>query len=107
MVPDKAIHSIIYYILVEEEIIILYSLQNVSPTFLLHLVMLLRIVVEPAEVFVLRTVRQGHQLVLLVPSIGLEMIFCPRGFFMMGSPASETGRGTDETQHQVMLTNGF
>ena len=25
----------------------------------------------------------------------------------MGSPSSETGRGTDETQHQVTLTNGF
>ncbi len=25
----------------------------------------------------------------------------------MGSPASESGRGTDETQHQVTLTNGF
>ena len=25
----------------------------------------------------------------------------------MGSPSSETGRGSDETQHQVTLTNGF
>ena len=25
----------------------------------------------------------------------------------MGSPSSETGRGNDETQHQVTLTNGF
>ena len=42
-----------------------------------------------------------------VASIGMEMIFCPPGTFMMGSPTSETGRGTDETQHQVTLTNGF
>ena len=37
----------------------------------------------------------------------MEMIFCPPGTFTMGSPASESGRGTDETQHQVTLTNGF
>jgi len=43
----------------------------------------------------------------MVASIGMEMIFCPPGTFMMGSPTSESGRGTDETQHQVTLTNGF
>ncbi|MEC8043982.1 MAG: SUMF1/EgtB/PvdO family nonheme iron enzyme [Verrucomicrobiota bacterium] len=42
-----------------------------------------------------------------VASIGMEMIFCPPGTFMMGSPTSETGRGGEETQHQVTLTNGF
>ncbi len=42
-----------------------------------------------------------------VPSISLDMIFCPPGTFTMGSPANEAGRGSDETQHQVTLTNGF
>ena len=42
-----------------------------------------------------------------VASIGMEMIFCPPGTFMMGSPTTEAGRGNDETQHQVTLTNGF
>ena len=42
-----------------------------------------------------------------VVSIGVEMIFCPPGAFMMGSPTTETGRDGDETQHQVTLTNGF
>ncbi len=28
----------------------------------------------------------------------------PKGSFMMGSPATESGRGTDETQHMVTLT---
>ena len=42
-----------------------------------------------------------------VASINMDMIFCPPGTFTMGSPASESGRGTDETQHQVTLTNGF
>ena len=42
-----------------------------------------------------------------VASISMEMIFCPPGTFMMGSPSSESGHGGDETQHQVTLTNGF
>jgi formylglycine-generating enzyme required for sulfatase activity len=42
-----------------------------------------------------------------VASAGIEMIWCPPGTFMMGSPTSETGREADETQHQVTLTNGF
>ena len=42
-----------------------------------------------------------------VASIGMEMIFCPPGTFMMGSPTTETGREWDETQHPVTLTNGF
>ena len=42
-----------------------------------------------------------------VASIGMEMIFCPPGTFTMGSPTSEAGRQSDETQHQVTLTNGF
>ena len=42
-----------------------------------------------------------------VASISMEMIFCPPGTFMMGSPSSESGRGGNETQHQVTLTNGF
>jgi formylglycine-generating enzyme required for sulfatase activity len=42
-----------------------------------------------------------------VASIGMQMIFCPPGTFTMGSPTSEAGRGGDETQHSVTLTNGF
>ena len=42
-----------------------------------------------------------------VASISMEMIFCPPGTFMMGSPTTETGREWDETQHPVTLTNGF
>ena len=42
-----------------------------------------------------------------VASIGMQMIFCPPGTFTMGSPSSETGRASDETQHSVTLTNGF
>jgi len=38
---------------------------------------------------------------------GIEMVWCPPGEFVMGSPASEEGRGEDETQHGVTLTKGF
>ena len=37
----------------------------------------------------------------------MEMIYCPPGEFMMGSPESETGRHDDEIQHYVKLTKGF
>jgi formylglycine-generating enzyme required for sulfatase activity len=42
-----------------------------------------------------------------VSSAGIEMIWCPPGTFMMGSPKTEAGRENDETQHQVTLSNGF
>ena len=38
---------------------------------------------------------------------GLEMIWCPPGKFLMGSPETEPGREPDETQHEVTLTRGF
>jgi len=37
----------------------------------------------------------------------MEMVWCPPGTFMMGSPLGEPGRDEDEKQHQVMLTKGF
>ena len=40
-------------------------------------------------------------------SLGMEFVWCPPGTFMMGSPSNEPGRGSDETQHQVTLTQGF
>ena len=37
----------------------------------------------------------------------LEMIWVEPGSFTMGSPESETGRQTNETEHNVTLTKGF
>jgi formylglycine-generating enzyme required for sulfatase activity len=35
------------------------------------------------------------------------MVWIPAGTFQMGSPTNEPGRYTDETRHQVTLTQGF
>ncbi len=42
----------------------------------------------------------------LSDSVNLEMVWCPPGTFIMGSPENETGR-SNEPQHQVTLTKGF
>jgi formylglycine-generating enzyme required for sulfatase activity len=39
--------------------------------------------------------------------VTLELVWCPPGTFMMGSPEGEDGRNTDETRHRVTLTKGF
>ncbi len=39
--------------------------------------------------------------------IGMEFVSIPAGRFMMGSPADEKGRGSDENLHQVTITAGF
>ncbi|MDA1047857.1 MAG: SUMF1/EgtB/PvdO family nonheme iron enzyme [Verrucomicrobia bacterium] len=42
-----------------------------------------------------------------VLDLSLEMLWVEPGAFDMGSPTSEPNRRSDETQHQVTLTNGF
>ena len=37
----------------------------------------------------------------------MEMIYCPPGKFLMGSPMAEEDRGDNEKQHRVRLTKGF
>jgi formylglycine-generating enzyme required for sulfatase activity len=49
----------------------------------------------------------GNRSVDLNATVAMEMIWCPPGTFTMGSPTTETGRGTDETEHNVSLTRGF
>ena len=46
-------------------------------------------------------------LVELNSNVSLEMIWVEPGTFTMGSPTSEAGRGSDETETQVTLTQGF
>ena len=38
---------------------------------------------------------------------GIEMVWCPPGEFLMGSPEDEADSLDDETQHRVTLTRGF
>lgn len=45
--------------------------------------------------------------ILLPGDVPLEMVWIPPGEFVMGSPATETGRLADESQHRVTLTEGF
>ena len=42
-----------------------------------------------------------------VKSIDMDMTFCHSGTFTIGSPTHEEGRGADEVEHQVILSNGF
>ncbi|MEI7947104.1 MAG: SUMF1/EgtB/PvdO family nonheme iron enzyme [bacterium] len=39
--------------------------------------------------------------------VSIELVWCPAGSFMMGSPSSEAHRKPEETQHRVTLTTGF
>ena len=44
----------------------------------------------------------------IVPSANnMEMLWVDPGTFTMGSPVTETGRSSDETEHNVTLTRGF
>jgi len=38
---------------------------------------------------------------------GIQMVWCPPGTFLMGSPETETERSSGERQHRVTLTKGF
>lgn len=48
-----------------------------------------------------------NHLVELNSSVDLEMIWVQPGTFTMGSPVGETGRLSNETEHNVTLTKGF
>ena len=41
------------------------------------------------------------------PEVRPKLVKVPKGSFTMGSPAAESGRGTDEVQHSVTLTTDF
>jgi formylglycine-generating enzyme required for sulfatase activity len=49
----------------------------------------------------------GEHSVDLNASVQLDMLWVEPGTFTMGSPTTETGRGTNETEHNVTLTQGF
>lgn len=41
------------------------------------------------------------------PATGIEFVRAPAGRFRMGSPAGESGRQADETQHEVAISRDF
>ncbi|MEC7986658.1 MAG: SUMF1/EgtB/PvdO family nonheme iron enzyme, partial [Myxococcota bacterium] len=45
--------------------------------------------------------------VLFPNGTGIDFVLIPGGSFAMGSPSGETGRKSDETLHNVTLTNNF
>lgn len=45
--------------------------------------------------------------IMLPGGANMEMVWCPPGSFLMGSPDDEKEREGDETQHRVTLTQGF
>ena len=49
----------------------------------------------------------GERVSLMVKGIDVPFRWCPPGLFMMGSPAKDTDRDTDENQVSVTLTSGF
>ena len=46
----------------------------------------------------------GNRTVDLNATVAMDMIWCPPGTFMMGSPTDEVGRGSDETELMSSLT---
>ena len=51
--------------------------------------------------------KPGQRLVRQVKGVEFAFRWCPPGEFMMGSPTSESGRDSDETQHRGTISKGF
>ncbi len=49
----------------------------------------------------------GDMTIPLAADVNLDMVWCPPGTFMMGSPKNELGRYDDETQHSVTISSAF
>jgi len=64
-------------------------------------------IVNLEKIILAQNTQPSTHTVDLNSSVDLEMIWVEPGTFMMGSPETEEGRGTDETQHEVTLTKGF
>ncbi|MCF7788328.1 MAG: formylglycine-generating enzyme family protein [Prosthecobacter sp.] len=43
----------------------------------------------------------------IINSLGMQMLWCPPGKFLMGSPEDEEGHDEDENQVQVQISQGF
>ena len=68
----------------------------------------LKITEQPED----QTVAEGDSVTFNVKvegdsNISMDMVWCPPGTFIMGSPENELGRWDDETQHSITISNGF
>ena len=63
--------------------------------------------VETASIPVNVLVQPSTHTADLNGTVNLEMIWVDPGTFTMGSPTTEAGRSTNETEHNVTLTKGF
>ena len=64
---------------------------------------------EPAAAPVIRTLQvlENAKAAEVRDFGGIQMVWCPPGEFLMGSPEGEAGRSDDETPHPVTFTKGF
>jgi formylglycine-generating enzyme required for sulfatase activity len=62
--------------------------------------------ITPKEV-VMQDHGDGNTLPVVNNSIGMQLVKVPNGTFIMGSPESEFGRKSDETQHPVTISRDF
>lgn len=64
--------------------------------------------VEAAATIARNDAKAGEVREIVLPGgAKIQMIYCPPGEFIMGSPMGEDGRDADEVQHRVCLTKGF
>ncbi|MDO5581471.1 MAG: hypothetical protein Q4G69_10050, partial [Planctomycetia bacterium] len=49
----------------------------------------------------------GEKKTITIKGINYTFAWCPAGSFKMGSPESEKGRYSEETQHRVQISKGF
>lgn len=51
--------------------------------------------------------KENEEKVFTIEEINLEMVKCPAGSFIMGSPENEVGREECEIQHKVVISKAF
>ena len=50
---------------------------------------------------------KNENLVIYVKGVGIELVKCHKGTFVMGSPLYENGRDKNENQHRVVISKDF
>ena len=55
----------------------------------------------------LNSSHEGYNTIAVNQELDIKMVCCPKGRFLMGAPADELGRRTNETAHWVTITKDF